>query len=123
MELELKNKLLAVVLAIGILAVQGCASEKPLDGSSFSAVIDVRSKSEFDLAHLQGALNIDVEKSDFDEKINQLDKAASYLVYCATGSRSSVAVQHMQELGFTGPISNAGGMAAASELSGIPVVK
>lgn len=64
-------------------------------------VIDVRTPEEFEQGHVEGALNIDVEASDFATRIAELDPKAPYLVYCRTGRRSAIAAQRMAEAGFT----------------------
>lgn len=63
-------------------------------------VLDVRSKFEFGGDKIPGAQNISYTASDFRERVGQLDKDKTFLVYCATGSRSSGASKVMKELGF-----------------------
>jgi phage shock protein E len=74
-------------------------------------VIDVRTPAEFAAGHLAGAQNIDVEASDFKDRIAALDPKAPYLVYCRSGRRSAIAAQQMVDAGF-GDIVDAGGMDA-----------
>lgn len=64
-------------------------------------LIDVRTPAEFAEGHLPGAVNISVESPDFGTKIAQLDKNQEYLVYCRTGSRSTIAFGQMEQLGYT----------------------
>lgn len=64
-------------------------------------VLDVRTPAEFAAGHLEGAVNIDVESSDFAAKVGELDKGTTYAVYCRSGNRSRVATQAMQQMGFT----------------------
>ena len=63
-------------------------------------VLDVRSKKEFDAGHIHGAINLDVNSSEFVQKVSALDKKKVYLVHCAAGVRSARACQKMSELGF-----------------------
>src|SRR5262249_32564476 len=65
-----------------------------------SVVLDVRSKKEFDAGHIPGAVNIDVNSPDFDEKVAKLDKTKSYLVHCAAGVRSARACAKLAPLQF-----------------------
>lgn len=64
-------------------------------------LIDVRTPGEFDEGHLDGAANIDVEEDDFEERVSELPRDASYVVYCVSGRRATIAVEQMLELGFT----------------------
>ena len=64
-------------------------------------VLDVRTPAEFAAGHLPGAVNIDVESSDFADRVSGLDEGESTLVYCQTGNRSGVATDKMVDLGFT----------------------
>ena len=63
-------------------------------------LLDVRTPQEFSTGHIKGALNINFSAPDFASKIDELDKSATYLVYCKVGGRSSKAMKLMQEKGF-----------------------
>ncbi|MEO8108348.1 MAG: rhodanese-like domain-containing protein [Actinomycetes bacterium] len=80
------------------------------DGNA--VILDVRTPDEFAAGHLQGAININVESSDFDAKVAGLDESAETLVYCQTGNRSGVATDQMAELGFTDMSDLQGGIEA-----------
>lgn len=84
-------------------------------------VLDVRTPAEFAAGHLSDAVNIDVESGDFAQRIAELDKEATYAVYCRSGSRSGVAVDAMVEAGFTDVQHLAGGI-VAWQGAGQPVV-
>ena len=75
------------------------------DGASS---IDVRTRAEFDAGHLDGAINIDVQEADFEERVSELPREASYVVYCASGRRATGAVDRMVELGFTDVVNGGG---------------
>lgn len=64
-------------------------------------VLDVRTKAEFDIAHIPGALHLDVNGPDFDQEVGKLDRSKVYLVHCASGIRSMKACNVMRPLGFT----------------------
>jgi len=64
-------------------------------------ILDVRTPSEYNAGHIDGATNVNYNASDFVEKLNKLDKTDIYLLYCASGNRSSRALKKMKELGFT----------------------
>jgi len=63
-------------------------------------VLDVRTKKEFENGHIPGAMNLDVNAADFDQKIVELQKDKVYLVHCAAGVRSTRACGRMSRLGF-----------------------
>ena len=64
------------------------------------AVLDVRTADEFKAGHLPGAVNLDVLDAGFEQQVAALDKAKTYLVHCAAGSRSANAAGQMKKLGF-----------------------
>ncbi len=112
--------LLIASFAIGSLS--SCAVA-PMDMSSYSAVIDVRTADEWYTGHLNGAVNIDIQGSDFASKIDALDHAANYVIYCRSGNRAGQAIKIMEAAGFTGDLMNAGGVADASAMTGMKVVQ
>jgi phage shock protein E len=71
-------------------------------------VVDVRTAEEFDAGHLDGAVNIDYQAADFAEKIAELPREESYVVYCASGRRATGAVEQMRDLGFTDVVNGGG---------------
>lgn len=93
----------------GSSAVRVVQPDEALDlvTASGTTVIDVRTPDEYAAGHLTGALNIDVNADTFDERVAELPRDGSYVVYCRTGSRSAEAAARMADLGFTG-IADAG---------------
>ena len=63
-------------------------------------VLDVRTKKEFENGHIPGAMNLDVNGPDFDQKVAALEKDKVYLVHCAAGVRSARACDKMSRMGF-----------------------
>ena len=61
-------------------------------------IIDVRTAGEYQLGHIPGAVNVPVDQ--VPGAAESWDKNATYVVYCATGSRSASAVATMQSMGF-----------------------
>ena len=81
---------------------------KPID-----LVIDVRSRLEFWLGHLDGATCIPVDKvAEAVPKRGDVSKDTRILVYCASGSRSAVAAGILKSLGYRKVI-DAGGIGEA----------
>ena len=60
-------------------------------------VIDVRTTSEYEQEHLDGARLLDATMID---ALDQLDRATPLLFYCGTGIRSRKAAERYRELGF-----------------------
>lgn len=74
-----------------------------------AVLVDVRSPEEYAEGHLEGARNVPVEADGFDDRIDPLDRDATYVVYCASGRRAALAIARMRDLGFT-DLHNAGGL-------------
>ena len=75
-------------------------------------VLDVRTKKEFDAGHVPGAINIDVNAPDFQEKVAKLDKSKTYLIHCAAGGRSVTACKKLAPAGFERLVNLEGGYKA-----------
>ena len=99
------------ILMISILGFIGCNAQNGssidskeayglIKADSDTAVLDVRTAKEFADGHVAGAVNIDVNQTDFAQKIDQLDRSKTYIVYCRSGRRSSKAVGIMAAKGF-----------------------
>lgn len=99
------------ILMLSILGFMGCTAQ---NGSSIDskeayglikadsniAILDVRTAKEFADGHVAGAVNIDVNQTDFAQKIDQLDRSKTYIVYCRSGRRSRKAVGIIAAKGF-----------------------
>ena len=99
------------ILMLSILGFMGCTAQ---NGSSIDskeayglikadtniAILDVRTAKEFADGHVAGAVNIDVNQTDFAQKIDEFDRSKTYIVYCRSGRRSSKAVGIMAAKGF-----------------------
>ena len=72
-------------------------------------LIDVRTPGECENGVIDGAININFQASDFEEKIASLDKTKPTLVYCAGGVRSAQAAKKMSKMGFVQIIDLKGG--------------
>ena len=74
-------------------------------------LIDVRSRLEFWLGHAPGAMCIPLGKISGPELESRgISRDAGILVYCASGSRSAVAVQALKQAGYT-RVMDGGGLA------------
>lgn len=85
-------------------------------------VVDLRTPTEYAEGHLDGAVMIDFYEPDFADRIDDLDRDGSYLIYCRSGSRSDQARRLMAELGFTDVADIEGGVVAWAD-AGLPLVR
>jgi phage shock protein E len=112
----------ALITAVGlVLGLAACSSE-PLDMTKVTSVIDVRTADEYAAGHLQGAINIDVEGSDFATEVGKLDTAGTYVLYCHSGRRAGIALDQMTGMGFKN-VTNLGGLDAAATATGLAIVQ
>lgn len=85
-------------------------------------LLDVRTAGEFQSGHLANALQADwLNKSQFADRVQYLDKQRPVLVYCASGVRSAAAAKWLKQNGFADVKSMDGGM-TAWKLQGKPVI-
>ncbi len=85
--------------------------EKLLSTSKSAQLIDVRTPDEFESGHLKDAINININSTDFEQKVNALMKEKPVFVYCLSGGRSSKAASIMKSKGFKTVYEMAGIMA------------
>jgi phage shock protein E len=108
---------LGVMLSLGLAA---CASE-PVELSTETVIIDVRTPDEYTSGHLEGAVNVDLQSGTFETSILEFPLDGNYAVYCQSGNRSGQAVSIMMAAGFEN-VQDLGGVQAASTATGIPIV-
>ena len=117
---------LVALLALTPIGLASCSgSSDPAAAGAVAAgatIVDVRTPAEFAEGHLEGAVNIDVQSPDFDQRVSSLDPNGTHLIYCRSGNRSAVAVDRMSALGF-GELSDLGSVAEASSATGVAVVR
>jgi rhodanese-related sulfurtransferase len=85
-------------------------------------VLDLRTPAEYAAGHLDGARLIDYNSPQFAEELARLDRERPYLVHCASGRRSTAALETFRQLGFKHIIHLDGGL-RAWQAAGNPVVK
>lgn len=65
-------------------------------------IVDVREPFEYASGHVDGALNIPpLELLNGAAQLKSVAKDVPIILYCRTGSRSNVAIQILQSLGYT----------------------
>jgi len=110
-----KQSQMIVVFAVTVLAVAGYYLQMGSGGSGYGnidvaeawdligekgdlVILDVRTVSEYESGHLEGAINIPVET--LGGRLSELDPNDELLVYCRTGNRSTTAVGILRENGY-----------------------
>ena len=63
-------------------------------------ILDLRTEKEFMSGNIQGSFNLDFQKSEFIDNLENLDKNNEYMIYCMSGNRSKKASLIMKSLGF-----------------------
>ena len=63
-------------------------------------LIDVRTQDEFDLGHIDSAINLDFYLETFQNDILSLPKNETIVLYCRTNNRSSKTANILKENGF-----------------------
>lgn len=64
-------------------------------------ILDVRTRPEFLKGHLQSAINIDINESNFGESARQaLETTRPVAVYCHSGRRSKIAANILVDMGY-----------------------
>ena len=66
-----------------------------------AVLLDVRSKTEYDAGHLEGAINLDYGKVALEAEKLLKDKDQTIIVYCSAAKRSTQALTALMKLGYT----------------------
>jgi rhodanese-related sulfurtransferase len=120
------------IVGILVLGTAACSSSSSNESSDTTVVdvqlvpaakvIDVRTATEFAEGHVKGARNLDIQNGDFEKSLVDLDKEASYSVYCRSGNRSAAAVELMRNAGFTNVV-DLGAVEEAAQALALPIVQ
>ena len=95
--------------------------EQKKDDQNF-VILDVRNQQETQAGYIQNSVNLDFHSSDFEQKLDNLDKSKTYLVYCQSGFRSQKTLQKMKQKDFLQAYNLNGGI-LAWEYEDLPVEK
>ena len=79
--------------------LSGRAFKKQLAEAVNPVLLDVRTAGEFSGGTITGSKNMDFLSPTFGKKVAQLDKDATYFVFCRSGNRSGQACKMMHQLG------------------------
>ncbi len=121
---------LPLLLLLGTLAGAACTKAGPPPARNEISealsqpdvlILDVRSQSEFEGGHVEGAINVPVGEL---ERIKTIlpDKDRQIVVHCAAGVRSARASTALAEMGYT-RVLDAQTPAAVAKVLGKPLVK
>jgi hydroxyacylglutathione hydrolase len=89
--------------------------------NGYENVLDVRRKSEYDAEHVVDTVNFPL---DFiNRNMAEIRHDKKYLVYCAGGYRSVVAISILKSRGFENLVNVAGGFKAIRESGRVPVTE
>lgn len=95
--------------------------EKKLNSTSNIQLLDVRTPTEYKSGHLKEALQADwLNKEQFADRVQYLDRSKPVMVYCASGVRSAQAAKWLQEQGFV-DVQNLKGGLISWKLEGKPL--
>ena len=80
-----------------------------LRGSDYT-LIDVRTQDEFDLGHIDSAINLDFYSDTFQNEILSLPKNEKIVLYCRTSNRSSKTATILKQNGYRDILVISGGI-------------
>lgn len=108
---------ITTLLILLLLVLVSCGGNKPTASTKLSPeefelklkditnenLVDVRTPEEYELGHIINALNINIQDTDFEKQISELDREKPIFVHCAAGApggRSDKTCKLLGELGF-----------------------
>lgn len=106
----MKNMMLAIFAAALWTSCNNNLGYNSVDVETFAKVItdpsvqliDARTPQEFAAGHIPGAINIDINGSNFDDEVHRLVKRDRPIaVYCRSGRRSKIAAERLLGMGHT----------------------
>ncbi len=75
-------------------------------------LLDIRTPQEYADDQIDNAVSLDFYSSNFEKKLEELDKNLPYFIYCRTGSNTKVVLETMQKAGFKEVFGLKGGLLA-----------
>ena len=83
----------------GIKLIIASDAKRLIESGDISQILDIRTKTEYDIGHFPDSIHIPVDKID-KNTVEKLDKDKTTLVYCNTGQRARYAANKLSKLGF-----------------------
>ena len=80
-----------------------------------AVILDVRTPVEYEMSHITGSVNVNVQDESFEDMVVALDPNKTYIVHCTKNpadGRSERALETLQGLGFKHMYSLEGGYVA-----------
>ncbi len=80
-----------------------------------AVIMDVRTPNEYEMSHITGSVNVNVQDDSFENMVITLDPNKTYIVHCTKNpadGRSSRALDTLKDLGFKHLYSLEGGYVA-----------
>ena len=94
-------KRLSPLVVLVLLSLTAWAVDLRYNGVRPDVLIDVRTPAEFSAGHIDGAINIPVERiSQAIRQVKGLQQDSLILVYCRSGRRSAAAMSMLEQQGF-----------------------
>jgi molybdopterin/thiamine biosynthesis adenylyltransferase/rhodanese-related sulfurtransferase/molybdopterin converting factor small subunit len=87
--------------------------KRRLDEGRPLTILDVRNPPEYEIARIPGSVLIPLH--ELQDRLGELDPAATIVAHCHHGSRSAQAVYGLRQMGFSRAVNLAGGINAWSE--------
>ncbi|MDX5427038.1 MAG: MBL fold metallo-hydrolase [Bacteroidota bacterium] len=94
--------------------------EKLYNGEE-SNIVDVRKNGEFTAQHIEGAIHYPLDY--INEHVNDLDKEKTYLVHCAGGYRSVVAISILKANGYQNLVNVHKGFSGIQKETELPITE
>jgi rhodanese-related sulfurtransferase len=92
-------------------------AEAMSDASSGIVYLDCREANEYNLGHIPGATFI--PRGQIEQKVESLvPRDSKVVVYCASGNRSALVADTMQEMGYADVASMSGGIRGWADAGG-----
>ena len=85
-------------------------------------LIDVRTKSEFDSGHIEGALSVPLDRLQIDIFAAAPDRQAPVLLYCRSGARARIACAVAAQMGYV-KVLNGGAVGTLARALNRPITK
>ena len=85
-------------------------------------VVDVRSPGEFAAGHIEGAVNLPLDRLAQDAATLLPDKQAPLMLCCVSGARSGLGVQLLRQQGYENAV-NGGGVGSVAMQLGRPIAR
>ncbi len=85
-----------------IQSISADEAKQIIEGGGFKDkffILDLRTAEEYQLGHIEGAVNVDYYTTLIQD-IPDMDKNATYLIYCQSGNRSSEALELFRQQGY-----------------------